>query len=682
MAPIRTDTQHPITIPIPEDKRTATGAVQWFLEKNEDSKVAPVRYRNELDVYICGEDAFRQIAGDIRSARASVEIICWGFDPAMELTRERQETWPRGVTWGELLRDVAAGKFNGGHPVQVRLLAWYGFIGSTMLGANNMPGYSHDRRSTSQTNRPLNPDDWTEGLVFMPQDKRKEFNARWYQDAFVGAIDHLAIRTRDNSRSAVQKSLADEAGKRGAVENLGLSGLPTDHQKTILIDYEHEGGSHAVGYVMGLNSVTDYWDTQKHLFNDPRRGQPWEGAGDGAPGLKPYQDYACRIRGGALVEVSRNFTSAWNRASGNGTAISRKHDAAAPPPPGLTSTLKGDLHSAQIVRTQAQEGEKTIARLYHQASSFARNYLYVENQYFQHTEWATQLKAHRASFAKYWKAAGRAQSDLPDLHVMVVIPTPERSQMVPRTYDSIKALGHGSSMPNQNKLVEDELKRHGEQQARWEAHVQSQAAKGEVPDPDYYPAPLSPIAASAKALGAEGGISKDLQSIGMRTLVASLWTFDHDWRSTQRKELGVLAELEATARSDASQAERIKSLREKLGRGRYREIYIHSKLMLIDDSFFTLGSANLNLRSMAVDTEINVASDSPEISKDLRKRVWAMLTEGTLDGYSGTRADIKHSFEKWEELAESNGIEKSKGKGPVGFLMPFEDVRTSRIRLA
>ena len=32
-----------------------------------------------------------------------------------------------------------------------------------------------------------------------------------------------------------------------------------------------DDGSRAVGYVKGLNSVTDYWDTEAHLIEDPRR---------------------------------------------------------------------------------------------------------------------------------------------------------------------------------------------------------------------------------------------------------------------------------------------------------------------------------------------------------------------------------------------------------------------------
>ncbi|MFZ3289372.1 MAG: phospholipase D-like domain-containing protein [Telluria sp.] len=57
-------------------------------------------------------------------------------------------------------------------------------------------------------------------------------------------------------------------------------------------------------------------------------------------------------------------------------------------------------------------------------------------------------------------------------------------------------------------------------------------------------------------------------------------------------------------------------------RWRYREIYIHSKLMLVDDLYFTLGSANLNQRSMAVDSEINLVSVNPQLVQRLRRRIW------------------------------------------------------------
>jgi hypothetical protein len=42
--------------------------------------------------------------------------------------------------------------------------------------------------------------------------------------------------------------------------------------------------------------------------------------------------------------------------------------------------------------------------------------------------------------------------------------------------------------------------------------------------------------------------------------------------------------------------------------------YVHSKLMIVDDQFLTVGSANLTNRSMGVDTELNltVQTDDPD----------------------------------------------------------------------
>jgi phosphatidylserine/phosphatidylglycerophosphate/cardiolipin synthase-like enzyme len=673
------ETQRKTIVPLAEISRRAKGSVQWLLEK-PDAGDPPKYKKNQLQVFICGEEAFNQIAADLKKAKSSVDIICWGFDPAMELTRTRN-VWPRGDTWGGLLKEVSEGKFNNGKPVQVRLLSWYGFIGNK--GTNNMPGYRNasDYELKHAANRGMAAAVAPGGKVAPlppptdPKDQRETFNSQWYREAEAGHLKHLAIRTRDGDSSAVYASLKGEAGKRGLDETLAMVGVPTDHQKTILIDYEHEGGCDAVGYVMGLNSVTDYWDTQQHLFHDPRRGESWEGGtGEEVPGLKPYQDYACRVRGQALVAVSKNFTDAWNRAKGNGEKLNRSHDLKAPPA-GLAHELGDQCQQAQILRTQPEEKEKTIKRLYEQASSFARRYVYIENQYFQHSEWAQQLKANRQSFVQGCQRAGQSPADIPTLHVMVVIPTPERKQMVPRTYDTVKMLGQADSMPNQDKEVEDEFKAH----AKWEAYAKEMRAKGESPSPYAYPGALSAVAQSAKDAGDKANLTQELNALGMRTLVGSLWSFDHDWRSRQKKAMEAAQQWEGMPHY----AQRYKAMSDKVLSDRYREIYIHSKLMLIDDAMFTLGSANLNLRSMAVDAEINIASDDPRFCEDLRRRVWNQHTGSAPDcnPENLAPAQIKNAFNKWSELMGDNRKAKKNGITPTGFLFPFHDERSSSIRL-
>ena len=562
----------------------------------------------------------------------------------------------------------------------MRVLSWYGFIGNTFT--HNMPGYGRDadydvKQAASRGMAAAVMPGGAQALPPLPeptdpQDRREVFNARWYRDAFSGKIKNLSMRTRDVSADAAAQGLEKEAGIRGFVETLALQGVATHHQKTLLIDYEHDDGAHAVGYVMGLNSVTDYWDTKSHLFHDPRRGQSWEGANDVQPGLKPYQDYACRIRGEALVAVNRNFTAAWNRAKGSGEKLARGHDLNHPPA-GLARHVNR-CQRAQIVRTQPEEGEKSIQRLYRQATSFARQYLYVENQYFQDTQWAQQLRQARQGFVKGWKEAGQSLEDLPNLHVMAVIPTPEKALMVPRTYDTVRALDQASSMPNQDKQIQDELDAH----AKWEREAAALRAQGKVLSPYAYPGPMSELAKSAKEAGERDKLSQELAGMGMRTLAGSLWTFDHQWASRQRKELEHARQWEGMP----SQTQRHKVLMDRISKDRYREIYIHSKLMLIDDAFFTLGSANLNQRSMATDSEINIGSDDKPECERLRREVWEMLTGDAPDCNPATLTPklMALAFTKWQKLMSDNAKGKAKGEAPTGFLFPFRDERTSRIR--
>jgi phosphatidylserine/phosphatidylglycerophosphate/cardiolipin synthase-like enzyme len=63
-------------------------------------------------------------------------------------------------------------------------------------------------------------------------------------------------------------------------------------------------------------------------------------------------------------------------------------------------------------------------------------------------------------------------------------------------------------------------------------------------------------------------------------------------------------------------------------------VYVHAKVAIVDDRWVTLGSANLNERSLFNDTEVNIASCDRELARQMRLRLWSEHTErpvGELD---------------------------------------------------
>jgi phosphatidylserine/phosphatidylglycerophosphate/cardiolipin synthase-like enzyme len=55
----------------------------------------------------------------------------------------------------------------------------------------------------------------------------------------------------------------------------------------------------------------------------------------------------------------------------------------------------------------------------------------------------------------------------------------------------------------------------------------------------------------------------------------------------------------------------------------YRPIYVHAKVAIIDDTWTTVGSGNLNNRGMLNDVEMNVAALNPTLARGLRMMLWA-----------------------------------------------------------
>jgi phosphatidylserine/phosphatidylglycerophosphate/cardiolipin synthase-like enzyme len=104
-------------------------------------------------------------------------------------------------------------------------------------------------------------------------------------------------------------------------------------------------------------------------------------------------------------------------------------------------------------------------------------------------------------------------------------------------------------------------------------------------------------------------------------------------------------------------------------------------MLLIDDTFISFGSANLNQRSMSVDSEINFATNDTRHATDLRRRIFSQLSGGEFDGKGGTREDISETYKDWIERMKTNLKAKRKSQAMKGFLLPLWDNRSATYRL-
>jgi phosphatidylserine/phosphatidylglycerophosphate/cardiolipin synthase-like enzyme len=53
------------------------------------------------------------------------------------------------------------------------------------------------------------------------------------------------------------------------------------------------------------------------------------------------------------------------------------------------------------------------------------------------------------------------------------------------------------------------------------------------------------------------------------------------------------------------------------------QVYVHAKIGIIDDTWLTLFSANLNEHSLFNDTEMNLVTHDPALARQTRLRLWA-----------------------------------------------------------
>lgn len=109
----------------------------------------------------------------------------------------------------------------------------------------------------------------------------------------------------------------------------------------------------------------------------------------------------------------------------------------------------------------------------------------------------------------------------------------------------------------------------------------------------------------------------------------------------------------------------------------YRPVYTHAKVAIVDDLWFTIGSANLNSRGMRTDAEINVSVLDPATARSLRLSLWTEHLQRQVENHEGIE-DGRAGLETLEAIAEDNRDRVRRRLPMNGHLLPYLTTQTGR----
>ena len=119
---------------------------------------------------------------------------------------------------------------------------------------------------------------------------------------------------------------------------------------------------------------------------------------------------------------------------------------------------------------------------------------------------------------------------------------------------------------------------------------------------------------------------------------------------------------------------------------KYNDIYIHAKLFIVDDEWYSIGSANISYQSLRTDSEINVAVWDPNGAKKLRHDLWKEHLEYSNDHKIQYNQEviidynIEDAFEQWWFFARANKYYRRMGEKAENRIMPLDIKKYSSIK--
>ena len=147
---------------------------------------------------------------------------------------------------------------------------------------------------------------------------------------------------------------------------------------------------------------------------------------------------------------------------------------------------------------------------------------------------------------------------------------------------------------------------------------------------------------SAQVVGILAGKLRDPPSDDFRVVVL-LPAKPNNGADTTRGQLGVLAD------ADNGQGRFLATTISARSGGLNGPLYVHAKIGIVNDTWLTVGSANLNEHSFFNDTEMNVVTCDPKIARETRLRLWAEHLERSVKDVSGEPAQVID--ELWRPIA-------------------------------
>ena len=355
----------------------------------------------------------------------------------------------------------------------------------------------------------------------------------------------------------------------------------------------------------------------------------------------------------------RNFAHAWKLETGEALAV-----------PAFEThpiTTQDPKAVCQILRTQPQQGRQDIQTCYLQAAANATQYIHIENQYFRWPPLAEKIKASAAKMTQW----GRTPEKHGSLYLFVITNSTDAGMGVGsvNTYRMLDSLGRADRIP---EVARDQ--RLGDVNAQIEQNDRAMA-------------PLlkqrAALDEQARLLGGHGGQSLNDRYEPINSRLGPLEDRKQQLQAAkERLEPTSLRErLTGSDRTpEAIQQANVPGLKVHVATlvapdtpagQEWQEVYIHAKLMLIDDTFMTLGSANINTRSMQTDSEMNIAHHRPEITKPLRDEQWARYTGGRV----AAGMALLDAYREWQNVMNDNAVAKRWSRRPIAQLAEF--LRTS-----